>query len=188
MRLIVITPEGVHKEEGALIARMLRRGIDRVHLRHPSLSAEGMRNIIASVPLDLRGRLTLHDHFCLCGEFPQVGVNLNSRNPLPPECGHGLVSRSCHSVAETLADADYVLLSPIFPSISKPGYRAEFTDEALGSLPAGKVVALGGIDCERLPLLKRYPFVGAAFLGSVWNENSNPATVMENVAKIIETV
>lgn len=188
MRLIVITPERVHKEEGVLIVEMLRRGIDRVHLRHPSLSVEGMRNIIDAVPLDLRGRLTIHDHFCLCREFPQVGVNLNSRNPEPPAGEHGAVSRSCHSVEETYAEADYVLLSPVFPSISKPGYRAEFSEDELASLPPAKVIALGGIDSERLPLLKRYPFVGAAFLGSVWNENTNPATVLENVAKIIETV
>ena len=184
----MITPERVHKEESVLITEMLRRGIDRVHLRHPSVSVGEMRNIIASVPLDLRGRLTLHDHFALCREFPQVGVNLNSRNPEPPECDHGLVSRSCHSVEETFAEADYLLLSPIFPSISKPGYSAEFSDEALSALPRDKVIALGGLDSERLPLLKRYPFVGAAFLGSVWNENTNPATVLANVAKIIEKV
>ncbi len=186
MRLIVITPERPHQHEAELIAAMLRRGIDRVHLRHPAASEGELRNIIASVPLELRGRLTLHDHFRLCSEFPQLGVNLNTRNPHAPAGIHGPLSRSCHTVEETRLEADYVLLSPIFPSISKPGYSGEFTDEDLSALPPGKVVALGGVDCERLALLKRYPFVGAAFLGSVWNENSNRATVLENVAKIIE--
>ena len=185
---MVITPERVHPQEADLVARMLRGGIERVHLRHPSASAGELRNIIRAIPLDLHGLLSIHDHFELCEEFPSLGVNLNRRNPEAPAGSHGPVSRSCHSVAETSGREDYVLLSPIFPSISKPGYSGDFTDGELASVPPGRVIALGGIDRERLPLLKRYPFAGAALSGSVWNENTNPEAVMENVARIIENL
>lgn len=186
MQLLVITPEKPRSDEAELIDRMLEMGVSRVHLRHPGAKADDLRNIIRRIPLELRGRLTLHDCFELTEEFPQLGVNLNRRNPEAPAGEHGLVSRSCHLVAETRLPADYALLSPIFPSISKAGYRSEFSPEDLMNLPEGKVIALGGISSERIDELKRYPFVGAAVLGAVWTEEMNPDDVIKNVAKILE--
>lgn len=87
------------------------------------------------------------------------------------------VSASCHSIAETAAkkaDADYVFLSPIFDSISKQGYQAAYSDGALSKAAAdgiidSRVIALGGITADRMPMLRRWHFGGAAFLGDVWN-------------------
>ncbi|MDE6536275.1 MAG: thiamine phosphate synthase [Muribaculaceae bacterium] len=184
--MIVITPEEIRDDEAPLICKILQMGVSRVHLRHPATSIDDLRNIIREIPLEYRGRLTLHDHFELTADFPELGVNINRRNPELPLGRHGLVSRSCHSVEETSLTADYCLLSPIFPSFSKPGYSTEFTDEELMQLPAAKVYALGGIDCERIEAVKRYPFSGVAVLGSVWNKDTNAADVIRNVAKILE--
>lgn len=186
MELLVVTPEGTRADEAELIAEMLRMGVSRIHLRHPGLKAEDLRNIIAAIPLELRERLTMHDFFELTEEFPQLGVNLNRRNPQAPDGVHGLVSRSCHSVEETQLPADYVLLSPIFPSISKEGYSHEFSEQELRSIPPGKVFAMGGITGERIDRLKCYPFSGAAVLGAVWNEDTNRGDVMSNVAAILK--
>lgn len=186
MQLLVITPENPRADEAELICEMLHMGVSRVHLRHPGLKVDEMRNIIRSVPLDFRQRLTLHDCFELTDEYPQLGVNLNRRNPERPNGLHGLISRSCHSVKETLLPADYCLLSPIYPSISKIGYSHEFPPEELMSLPKDKVIALGGITRERIEALKRYPFSGVAVLGAVWNNDTNRADVIRNVAEILE--
>ena len=186
MRLIVFTPESPREDEPELIEKMLEMGIDRVHLRHPGCSRNILHNIISSLPLDFRSRVTIHDCFDLVADFPELGINLNARNPIAPALPHGPVSRSCHSVSETSLPADYALLSPIFPSISKAGYRGDFSTDELMSIPSGKVFALGGVTPERIADLKRYPFIGAAFLGSVWSKDTNPATVIKNVATIIE--
>lgn len=186
MLILVVTPEIPHENEPELIVNMLLCGVDRVHLRHPSLSVVEMRNIIDAIPFELRERLTVHDCFELVEEFPQLGINLNSRNTLVPDKPHGLMSRSCHSISEAMQPADYVLLSPIFPSISKPGYHSHFSEAELKGLPRGKVVALGGMTPERIASLKCYPFIGAAFSGFVWNKETEPAIVMRNVATILE--
>ncbi|MBD5363697.1 MAG: thiamine phosphate synthase [Bacteroides sp.] len=186
MQLLVITPEKPRKDEAEIICELLRMGVSRINLRHPGQKADVLRNIIVQIPLELRERLTLHDCFELTEEFPQLGININRRNPLEPSGPHGPVSRSCHSVSETLLPADYCLLSPIFSSISKPGYAHEFTDEELMSIPEGKVFALGGICRERIAELKRYPFSGVAVLGAVWNQDTDRADIINNVAKILE--
>lgn len=69
---------------------------------------------------------------------------------------------------------DYVTLSPVFDSISKSGYMAAYSHEELLRLSGAptKVIALGGVNPERIDFLKRYNFTGFAMLGALpWGEN-----------------
>lgn len=174
MNLLVITPEQPAPNEPQLIAQMLRQGVWRVHLRHPGID---LLPLLEQIPAELHPRITLHDQFHLAAKFPGVGVQLNSRNPIPPASLAGLTSRTCHSLQELSLPANYCTLSPIFPSISKPGYSGSFTHEQLLSLPPNKIIALGGISLERIPHLKRYPFMGVAMLGQVWHSPSPLSTI-----------
>lgn len=74
-------------------------------------------------------------------------------------------------------ELDYVFLSPIYSSISKPGHGGEgaaatFPDaDALASALAGSrypVLALGGVTPDRFSELAELGFAGAALLGSIW--------------------
>lgn len=180
MRLVVITREEFAANEAEVIRRLLEAGIDRVHLRKPGAAEAEMRRLIESLPAELHSRLSLHDLLPLAAEYGLGGVHLNGRNPAPPEGFTGLVSRSCHAFEELEAAAgttDYRFLSPIFDSISKNGYRAAFTQEALRSAAERgiidtRVFALGGVRPESLPLVRAYGFGGAALLGCVWSDTS----------------
>lgn len=186
MQLIVITPESPVAGEPAILTAMLRQGADHVHLRHPSIPAQEMRRILRQMPPSMIPRVHIHDCFGLVGEFPDIGVHLNGRNPIEPKGHRGMLSRSCHSVAETaIGRYDYVTLSPVFPSISKPGYRGHFTDDELQGLMPGKVVALGGVTCERIGVVKRYPFMGVAVLGAVW-QSDDPLEMVRKFRKFAD--
>ena len=66
---------------------------------------------------------------------------------------------------------DYILLSPIFDSISKPGYRAAFDHSELRrflSRTKHTVIALGGLDAQRAATAASLGFKGIAVLGAVW--------------------
>lgn len=172
---IAITPAEPFQDEALWIKTILEAGWDYVHLRHPSATLRDVKAVIERVPTRLHSRLRLHGHFELLNEFNLGGIHLNSRCPEAPPMYRGAVSRTCHTVeeVETYKDRhDYLTLSPIFPSISKPGYSAEFTDSQLLALPEGKVVALGGITLERLPELSAYPFKGYAVLGYLFGAQS----------------
>ncbi len=185
-KIIIITPEHEVADEPRIITSLLDAGADFVHLRHPGASASDIRRIIGAIPQCFHSRLRLHDHFALAGEFTLGGLHLNGRSPEPPSGYSGSLSLTCHSVAEVRSASvsgrfDYVTLSPIFASISKPGYGGSvFTDEELGSLTADdKVVALGGITPERIGLLDRYHFIGYAMLGHVWHSVSPSQTIKD---------
>ena len=88
------------------------------------------------------------------------------------------MSRSCHSleeVKEHKKNCDYVFLSPVFDSISKLNYHANYTPEEIRKAhKAGiidkKVIALGGIDTDNIRQVKNYGFGGAAIMGALWNK------------------
>jgi thiamine-phosphate pyrophosphorylase len=86
------------------------------------------------------------------------------------------ISRAVHSVDEVGAatGADFALVSPVFPTSSKPlGARTALGREGFSSLAARlacPAFALGGIDGERLSTLEA---AGAAVIGTVLH-SSNP--------------
>lgn len=171
MRCIAVTRPDFSAGEAADITAMLRSGVIwRVHIRKPGAPADAVRRLVEAVPPQLRGRLSLHDAHALAAEYG-TGIHLNARNPSVPAGFTGVVSRSCHSLEEAAAPADYRFLSPIFDSLSKQGYRSAFDPDALRGKVDDTFVALGGVTPDRLPLLADIGFGGAAFLGYIWSGN-----------------
>lgn len=171
---IAVTRDGFIPDEGAAICRLLDDGFDLMHIRKPAFSVADLRRLIESVPPRCHGRLILHDAFELTREYALGGVHLNSRNPMPP--AHALsVSRSCHSIQElSMPMPDgvpmaYQTLSPIFDSFSKQGYKSRFViPDVIPYIQGLRVVALGGVDFSKLPMLRESGFYGAAMLGAAW--------------------
>lgn len=184
MLRIAITPHEICPAEAAVITAILDAGWDYVHLRHPAASLRDMRNLVEEIPQRHHRRLKLHGHFDLLCDFNLGGVHLNRRCPEIPAYFNGEVSRSCHTIDEVRLYAPscrYVTLSPIFPSISKQGYIGTLGHDDLIALPAGKVVALGGITPDRIGMIADYPFVGYAVLGYLWADGVTPGNITERL-------
>jgi len=80
-----------------------------------------------------------------------------------------LVTSSFHSkedIMECNADFEYVLLSPVFGSISKKGYEGKGFD--VNDLDA-TVIGMGGIHENTLSETYRLGFKGVGVLGGIWN-------------------
>lgn len=171
-RLIAFTRPEAEPVEWRRIEGWLRNGFERVHLRKPGLESDYVEEVLRHLPQELLSRVTLHDHPELATKYG-TGFQTNARRPVAPE---GVVchSHSCHSIAEARAHAgcDYVTLSPVFPSISKPGYQP--TEDLIGECSKAKdlppVVALGGVTDEKLPQLRAAGFAGAAMLGALYKQ------------------
>lgn len=184
---IAITPDIEINNESRYIMEILDAGWDYVHLRRPSATKTEMRKLIESIPQLYHKRLRLHGHFELVNEFNLGGLHLNRRCPTPPSLYRGTLSRSCHTLKDidNSDDCDYVTLSPIFNSISKQGYNAAFTESELLSIPHNKVIALGGVNIDRIEIIKRYPFAGFAMLGFLFD--SKDTAELKSKLKLIET-
>lgn len=107
-------------------------------------------------------------------------VHLAAADPLPD--GIALVGRSWHG-HETLSEVDYVTLSPVFPTASKPGYGP-----ALGVTGAAELrapvpwLALGGISSvSRAAECAAAGAAGIAVMGAVMR-SPDPANTARSLA------
>lgn len=155
MKLIAFTRPDFFAGEGQCLNALLAEGLWRLHLRKPSARREQAEQLLAEIAPDYRDRVVLHN-------FAQG------------------VSHSCHTLAEVTQwkpFCQYVFLSPIFDSISKAGYQSAFSRESLqeahrqGTIDH-RVVALGGISPQEIPLCHALGFGGVAVLGWLWQHKA----------------
>jgi thiamine-phosphate pyrophosphorylase len=112
--------------------------------------------------------------------LPGGGDPAAARRRLPA----GLIGVSAHSpeeaAAQLQAGADYVTLSPIFLTASKPGYGPAVGLAALAAaarLSPGPVVALGGIGADNIAACLAAGARGIAVMGEIMRAADPEATV-----------
>jgi thiamine-phosphate pyrophosphorylase len=112
--------------------------------------------------------------------LPGGGDPASARLRLPA----GLIGVSAHAPqeaeAQLKAGADYVTLSPIFLTASKPGYGPAVGLDALAAasrLSPGPVVALGGIGADNIAACRAAGARGIAVMGEIMRAADPEATV-----------
>ena len=182
MKWITITSPEFLSGEAIFIDKLFSQGLDLLHLRKPEASLEAYKRLLLQIPKHWYSRIVLHEHFALAEKFGLHGIHLNRRCSQVPDSFRGSISCSCHTLEEVKkqkASKDYVFLSPIFDSISKVGYHAAFSptllkQTAIENVIDEKVIALGGITANNIPLVKEWHFGGIALLGDIWKRMSDP--------------
>jgi thiamine-phosphate pyrophosphorylase len=101
--------------------------------------------------------------------------------PAPtPVRGKATMFWRCHGLAEleAVGDAEFVSLSPIFPTASKPGYGPPLGLSVLGQA-SRPVYALGGIDapCRAVACIESGAY-GVVVMGAI-TRAENPCRVAE---------
>ncbi len=185
-QLVVITTPAFFDGEADILTQLFHEGMSRLHIRKPDCRIGELEALLCQLPADFHRHIVLHDHFDLAMKHGLYGIHLNRRNGGIPSGFTGNVSRSYHTLDEMadLSNYNYVFLSPLFDSISKEGYPAAFSSEALeqaaeAGLINPKVIALGGMDSETITQIARFSFGGVAVLGALWGQSGSIA--MEEV-------
>ncbi|MFT5818988.1 MAG: hypothetical protein ACI8ZM_000210 [Crocinitomix sp.] len=200
LKILITYPEAL-PHETLLLQNLMQEEWDFLHVRKPDYSKEELVNFLELIP-DHHHKIVLHSHFELIHEFDVAGINLNAKamanlsyqDELTSACdvrdlclkdNHiyvrgerpDLISYSAHRFGEIQQlpfQTDYVLLSPIFDSISKIDYHSAFDDyEVLTAFlkeTDRKIIALGGIDNSRIEVCENFGFDGYAMLGNIWRK------------------
>lgn len=177
MKLIVISAEKVIPQEAQILNILFEEDLPVLHLRKPLASKQETADLLNCISPLYHNRIILHDYFELAHQYNIRGIHLNQRNiSIPPDIGLIHISRSCHSLKEIeeISGYQYVFLSPIFDSISKIGYMRGFSTRELEDaqnkgIINEKIIALGGISPDNIPVVANYGFGGVAVLGTLWN-------------------
>jgi thiamine-phosphate pyrophosphorylase len=149
-------------------------GLTNYHLRKPDWSRDQLAAWLHALPAQFHPRIILHTHHDLATEFSIGGLHFRDADGGPST---PLRSRAIHdlpTLRASLDTYDRLLVSPIFPSFSKPGHapdaRLSPSDLKSGlALPRrAEVIALGGINASRIPACRELGFDGVAILGAIW--------------------
>ena len=193
LQRIVITKESIEdlKNEVQIIAELINRFKCRIHLRKKNCSLKDIEEYCKSLSeITDMSYVTLHENAELVAKYKIGGYHAKAHelSTAYELLGSDVIySQSCHSMEEVDnvdKRVEYVFLSPIFDSISKEGYKANFQRERLkewlnsrktATITYTKVIALGGITSDNLSVISELGFYGAALLGTIWGKNINNA-------------
>lgn len=191
MEVIVITSPGKSDNELKRIVELFENGLETLHLRKPKFSSDDMEEFIQAIPEVYRNRVVIHGHYRLALKYGLKGIHLMRRHRqanwknwwkrfLLRLKNPGLqISTTFHSL-QSLKDNkwtyDYVFLSPVFTSHSHYNNSESSGVNLLRSVVVDsklKVFALGGVDVDKIPVVRAAGFHGVGLLNMVWKEMSN---------------
>ncbi|MFB6455867.1 thiamine phosphate synthase [Chitinophaga sp. Hz27] len=176
---VITCPENIN-EESKLITEILTVGNSKILLRKPSWTSISYCKLLEKIPDHFYNRIIIRDDQQVYKKFSLAGIHWSetARNTLPIPSQQLHYSTGIHDLKQLEIYKDHFshfLLSPVFDSISKPGYSSRFA----GHLPENlnvAVLALGGINEHNITELPEWGYVGAAVLGSIWQ---NPLQSVE---------
>ena len=172
----------------ALVAGLLASGARWIWLRDRDLPVEERRALavaLLSVTRQAGAALSIGADIALAGDIGAAGVHLRSaaevglaRAKLGTRAVLGVSAHSVHEVQEAAAaGADYVTLSPIFASASKPGYGPALGPQVLGEAATLgiPVLALGGVTAGTAAVCRAVGAAGIAIMGPAMRSTESSA-------------
>lgn len=188
--LIVISDSELKPGEATLVNELFRAGLDLFHIRKYEADEQKLKRFIWEINPEFRDRLVLNHHHDLGVILGLKRFHYSERDRkkweetkwagVNPE---QVYSTSVHSMEEYNSLPEhfsYVFLSPVFDSISKPGYQAESFDFSIRKESETKLIGLGGIHAENAAKAIQLGFDGVALLGAIW-KSENPLDSLKEI-------
>jgi thiamine-phosphate pyrophosphorylase len=163
-----------------VVAQALRAGVRWIWLRDRDLAATERRELAARLLALVRrvdARLTIGGDLELAVAIGADALQISAgasiaeaRRRLGPQA---LIGVSAHGEADIaaarIAGADYVTLSPIYATSSKPGYGPALGPDAItrATRHGIPILALGGVTADRAAECRRAGAVGVAVMGEL---------------------
>ena len=199
MKTIVYTPEQEVENEIGIITQLLDAGADFLYIRKPELDDFSLVDYVEKIP-EQYWKKCIATSMIITKEFNLRGYHFTrdivEKNQLYNDkvldwlhTNDKISSVSAHSTEEIKKYAGkfkHVIVSPIFPSISKENHSYNWNLEELklttrDSRLTTKLFAVGGIDLSKIEMVKNLNFDGVGLLGALWKE---PDKAITNFLKI----
>jgi thiamine-phosphate pyrophosphorylase len=172
----------------------LDAGFAAVMVREKDLDARPLLDLTEPISrlCQDRGRpLLVNERVDLALALPGAGAHVGKaglpvavvRELLGPDRVLGYSAHGIDEAGDALdAGADYVTLSPVFASRSKPELTPrgiDLLEQAIGVLPATRIVALGGLKRDNLASIRATGVAGAAVMGEMMRAEDPSRTAAE---------
>lgn len=190
--MILITDPDFISDEEKFITAFFNEGLEVLHLRKPKATALEMHELMSKIDKKFHSRIMIHSHYELLETFQLRGLHFTEKskgqiqNYAEIRCKKSLAVHELSDLKDMDTSIDYVILSPLFTSISKAGYTKQWNFESIKPELSGyrnfKVMALGGITLDNIKQVKELGFDDFAILGSIWE----PIKANHSLTQVIE--
>lgn len=214
MQSIIYTPANNIENEIEIISQLLDNGADYLYIYKPELDDYSLVDFVESIPEKywkqcISTSLIITKEFDLGGyhfirEIVQKNELYNEKILLWLKETNKISSVTAHNIEEIKMYAgmfNHVIVSPLFPSISKENHcydwnmedlRIMISDVRFKSLPIlrnsnlkSQIFAVGGVDSDKIETVKNLNFDGIGLLGAIWSEPENAVSKFQNIKNLI---
>lgn len=205
MILTIISESDKNQDELELINYFFENGLDIYHLRKRNLSKTELKIFLDEIPKKYHSKIVIHSHFSLAIKYKLFGIHISRKKRKSkyaewlrikyfklknPEINISTSYSQLTNFENEKSIYDYVFLSPIFDTISKGGYGSHFNlklIELLLSKTTEKIIALGGVNANRIKEVESLGFYGAALSGAIWESDNPKKAFMDIKNKLVNS-
>lgn len=178
--IVLIAPENDVSNEIEILNQLFQKGLQYYHLRKPSKSYKEHCEYLNQIDKQYHDRVVVHYFHELINEYNLKGVHFQEQKRRDHIDNPGHYFKNLNMFGKTISSSfhepeeleccefefDYHLLSPVFSSISKEGYKGRGFDVSnIDKL----IIGMGGINSETIAETFKLGFKGVGVLGGVWN-------------------
>lgn len=195
MALRIISKPTFYPHEHNDVHALCAAGLAYFHVRKPQATQQEMAAWLAGIDGAYRKHLVLHAYPALMAPYGVGGLHIReTERPAYTEAtlrsmqsGGFTVSTSVHTRAvlqQMNSRFTAVFYSPVFPSISKPGYGPDHDMTVLDVAIPPAIIALGGVDVHTIGRVRAMGYQGAALLGAVWQSTQTPVESFQQIQQL----
>jgi len=203
MQTIIYTPPNNLENEIEIISQLLDNGADYLYIYKPELDDFSLVDFVESIP-ERYWKQCISTSLIITKEFDLGGYHFTrdivQKNELYNEKilnwlseTNKISSVTAHNIDELKKYAfnfKHVVVSPIFPSISKENHSYDWDLEELkltthDSRLTTKLFAVRGVDETKISTVKNLNFDGIGLLGALWKEPENAITNFNQIKYLI---
>jgi thiamine-phosphate pyrophosphorylase len=181
--IVLISPEEDIKNEMVILNQLFDAGLEFYHLRKPLKNIQEYSAYLNKIEIKYHNRIVVHEFHELINKYNLKGIHFQEQKRRDYIDNPGQYFKSLNMYGKTISSSfheleelencefefDYHLLSPVFSSISKKGYKGKgFNVKNSDKL----IIGMGGVDLSTISEIFKLGFKGIGVLGGVWNRQN----------------
>lgn len=185
--IILIAPENDVPNEIEILHQLFQEGLNYYHFRKPHKNYEQHSAYLKQIDVKYHNRIVVHYHHELINAFNLKGIHFQEQKRIDHIDNPGQYFKNFNMFGKTISSSfhepevlkqcdfefDYHLLSPVFSSISKQGYKGKgFNVTDIDKT----IIGMGGVTPNNLKEFDKLGFKGVGVLGGIWNNETPIAT------------
>jgi thiamine-phosphate pyrophosphorylase len=181
--IVLISPEEDIKNEMVILNQLFDAGLEFYHLRKPLKNIQEYSAYLNKIETKYHNRIVVHEFHELINKYNLKGIHFQEKKRRDHIDNPGQYFKNLNMYGKTISSSfheveelencefefDYHLLSPVFSSISKKGYKGKgFNVKNSDKL----IIGMGGVDLSTISEIFKLGFKGIGVLGGVWNRQN----------------